>query len=514
MFARLFASSRRLQRGVSTQKLFINGQFVESKSTQFIDVHNPATQELVSRVPIALASELQAATTAAAEAFKTWKDVPVSIRQRYMFKLQELIRKNEDELVHSIVNENGKTTADAKGDIFRGLEVVETACNVGATMMGETIDNVARDIDTYSIRQPLGVVGGICPFNFPAMIPLWMFPLAITCGNTFVLKPSERTPSTTAILARLTHEAGVPAGVLNVVHGSVDCVNHICDAPQIKAISFVGGNKAGEHIHDRGTKNGKRVQSNLGAKNHATILPDADKEATLNALVGAAFGASGQRCMALSVAIFVGESKSWIPELKEKAIQLTTGPGNQPGVDVGPVISPQSKQRIESLIQSAVDDGAQVILDGRNAVIKGFEKGNFIKPTIITNVKPNMKCYTEELFGPVLSVICVDTLEEAIALTNSNPYGNGCAIFTQSGAAARKYQHEIDVGQIGINLPIPVPLPFFSFTGSRASFRGATNFYGKSGVNFYTGVKTITANWKASGSQVKAKASTAMPTFK
>jgi malonate-semialdehyde dehydrogenase (acetylating)/methylmalonate-semialdehyde dehydrogenase len=501
-------------RSIKTAPLFINGKFVESKATQFIDVHNPATQELVTRTPIALPSELRAAAEAAQNAFYTWRDVNVSTRQRVMLKYQELIRKHEDELVASIVQENGKTVADAKGDVFRGLEIVETACNVAPAMMGEMLDSVAKDIDTYSTRQPLGVVAGICPFNFPAMIPLWMFPLAIACGNTVVLKPSERTPTTTEILVRLAHEAGVPNGVLNVVHGSVDCVNFICDAPEIKAISFVGGNKAGEHIHDRGTKNGKRVQSNLGAKNHATILPDADKEATLNALVGAAFGASGQRCMALSVCIFVGEANSWIPELKEKALQLVTGPGSGKNTDVGPVISPQSKQRIEGLIQSAVDEGATLLLDGRNPNIPGYEKGNFIKPTIITNVKPTMRCYQEEIFGPVLNIVSVDTLEEAIKLTNSNRYGNGCAIFTQNGASARKFQHDVDVGQIGINLPIPVPLPFFSFTGSRGSFRGSTNFYGKSGVNFFTGVKTITANWKPAGNQAKTKANTAMPTLK
>jgi malonate-semialdehyde dehydrogenase (acetylating)/methylmalonate-semialdehyde dehydrogenase len=501
-------------RSIKTSPLFINGKFVQSKATTFIDVHNPATQELVTRTPIALASELRAAAEAAAAAFKTWRYVPVSVRQRVMLKYQQLIRENEDEIVAAIVSENGKTVADAKGDVFRGLEIVETAANVAPLMMGEMLDTVARDIDTYSTRQPLGVVAGICPFNFPAMIPLWMFPLAIACGNTVVLKPSERTPGATEILVRLAHEAGVPAGVLNVVHGSVDCVNFICDAPEIKAISFVGGNRAGEHIHDRGTKNGKRVQSNLGAKNHATILGDADKEATLNALVGAAFGASGQRCMALSVCIFVGEARAWIPELKEKALQLVTGPGNGKNTDVGPVISPQAKARIEKIIQSAVDEGATLLLDGRNAQVPGFEKGNFIKPTIITGVKPTMTCYKEEIFGPVLNIVEVDTMDEAIALTNSNQYGNGCAIFTQSGAAARKFQHEIDVGQIGINLPIPVPLPFFSFTGSRGSFRGSTNFYGKSGVNFFTGVKTITANWKAPGNQTKTKANTAMPTLK
>ena len=366
-------------------------------------------------------------------------------------------------------------------------------------MLGETLDGVSRDIDTYSIRQPLGVCAGICPFNFPAMIPLWMFPLAIATGNTYVLKPSERTPGAAMILARLAKEAGVPDGVLNIVHGSEECVNYLCDAPAVKAISFVGGNKAGKHIHDRGTKNGKRVQSNMGAKNFGVVMPDADREATLNALVNAAFGAAGQRCMALPLVIFVGNAKEWVADLKAKAEQLVVGPASQDGVDLGPCISPQSKIRIESIVKTSKEQGATVLLDGTGVVVPGFEKGNFVKPTILTGVTPSMACYKEEIFGPVLSCVFADTLDEAIALTNASPYGNGCAIFTQSGAAARKFQHEVEVGQIGINVPIPVPLPFFSFTGSKASFVGATNFYGKSGVNFFTQIKTITSNWKFVG---------------
>jgi len=501
-----------LQQGAPAQ-LFINGKFVDSKSTDFFDVYNPATQELVTRTPIALPEELQAATDAAAEAFKKWKGTPVSARQRVMFNLQRLITERTDELAESIVRENGKTMADARGDVFRGLEVVEYACHVSADLMGETLGNLSTSIDTYSYRQPLGVVAGICPFNFPAMIPLWMFPLAVTVGNTCVLKPSERTPGTTMLLAKYAQEAGLPDGVLNVVHGTHDCVNYLCDDPRIRAISFVGGNAAGEHIHDRGTKNGKKVQANLGAKNHATILPDANKEATLNALAGAAFGAAGQRCMALSTAIFVGDSQKWVPELVEKAKALKVGAGSDATVDIGPVITKQSKARIEGLIQSAIDQGAKVELDGRGVNVDGYPDGNFVGPTIITGVKPGMDCYEEEVFGPVLVCMEADSVDEAIETTNANPYGNGCAIFTNSGAAARKYQHEIDCGQVGVNVPIPVPLPMFSFTGSRASYRGAGNFYGKNGVQFYTQIKTITSNWRQQAATDNMK-QTAMPTMK
>jgi len=298
------------------------------------------------------------------------------------------------------------------------------------------------------------------------------------------------------ILARLAKEAGVPDGVLNIIHGSKDAVNFICDAPEVKAISFVGGDTAGRHIHERGSKNGKRVQANMAAKNHATIMPDADKDRTVDALVGAAFGASGQRCMALSAAVFVGESKNWIPEIVAKAKKLKITEGNQQGVDLGPLISPQAKQRVESLIQSGISEGANVVLDGRGVKVPGFEKGNFVGQTIISNVKPHMKVYQEEIFGPVLICLTADTLDDAIKLINNNPYGNGTAIFTNSGALARKYQHEIDVGQVGVNIPIPVPLPFFSFTGSKKSFLGGNHFYGKMGINFFTQTKTITSQWR------------------
>jgi malonate-semialdehyde dehydrogenase (acetylating)/methylmalonate-semialdehyde dehydrogenase len=373
------------------------------------------------------------------------------------------------------------------------------------------VENLAKNVDTYSYRQPLGVVAGVCPFNFPAMIPLWMFPVATVCGNTFILKPSERTPAASMMLAQLATEAGLPKGVLNVIHGTTDAVNFVCDDPRIKAISFVGSNRAGEYIHDRGTKNGKRVQANMGAKNHATIVPDADKESTLNALVGAAFGAAGQRCMALSCAIFVGESKNWIKDLKAKAQQLKVGPGMAKDADLGPLISVESRQRVADLIQSGVDEGAELILDGRNVKVPGHPNGNFVGPTILAGVKPHMRCYKEEIFGPVLLCADVPTLDDAIAFTNTNPYGNGCAIFTTSGAAARKYQFEVDVGQVGVNVPIPVPLPMFSFTGTRGSYRGGGHFYGKQGIQFYTQVKTITSNWRFDGQSTRL--STAMPTL-
>lgn len=451
------------------------------------------------------------AAESSAKALPAWRNTSVSQRQRVMFNLQHLIKEHTEELAESIVQENGKTIGDARGDVFRGQEVVEFSAGIGSHLMGETVENLATSVDTYSYRQPLGVTAGICPFNFPAMIPLWMFPIATAAGNTMIMKPSERTPGATMILARLAQEAGLPDGVLNVIHGSTEAVNFLCDEPVIKAISFVGSNPAGEYIHDRGTKNGKRVQSNLGAKNHATILPDADKDATLNALCGAAFGAAGQRCMALSAVVFVGETKEWIPELKERAERLKVGPGLDPTSDLGPLISRESKARVERLIQSGVDQGANLLLDGRNPTVEGYPNGNFVGPTILTDVTPDMDCYKEEIFGPVMICLTAETLDDAIALTNNNPYGNGCAIFTSSGAAARKFQYEIDVGQVGINLPIPVPLPMFSFTGSRGSYRGAGHFYGKDGVRFFTQIKTITSNWRMNEA---TKLSGSMPVLK
>eukprot|EP01064_Diplonema_japonicum_P030116 TRINITY_DN502_c1_g1_i1.p1 TRINITY_DN502_c1_g1~~TRINITY_DN502_c1_g1_i1.p1 ORF type:complete len:526 (+),score=212.78 TRINITY_DN502_c1_g1_i1:64-1578(+) len=477
--------------------MIINGKLRQSETNNWIEVHDPATNEVIALTPESTQSEMDEATESCEKAFKEWREVSVSNRMRVMLRYQQLIRDHTAEIQNAITEEQGKTLDDAKGDLFRGLEIVEHACSAPSLIMGETVGNVSAHMDTYSYRQPLGVAAGICPFNFPAMIPLWMYPMALVSGNSFLLKPSERDPTAAVILSQLAHEAGVPAGVLNVIHGSKDAVNYICDAPAIKAISFVGSNQAGEYIHARGSANGKRVQANLGAKNHAVIMEDASKDHAVNSLIGASMGAAGQRCMALSVAIFVGKSQEWIQDVVERTkSSLTMGPGKQKGVDVGPLISPGARDRAFELIQSAADQGATIALDGRECTPPaGCEKGNWLGPTVITNVTPDMRCYTEEIFAPVLCIMSAETLDDALNIINNNPYGNGTAIFTSSGAAARKFQHEVDAGQIGINVPIPVPLPMFSFTGSRASIRGDINFYGKQAIQFYTSWKTITSNW-------------------
>ena len=491
--------------------LLINGKFVESKSDIWYDVHNPATGEVVAQVPEALPEERDAAVKAASDAFLTWKETAVQRRVRTMFKFQQLVQDNMDELAAIITREQGKTLADAKGDVFRGFEVVEHSCATAQLMLGDTLENVANGTDIYSIRQPLGVCAGIAPFNFPAMIPMWMFSLGSTTGNTYVMKPSERVPGCMTRLAELALEAGLPAGVLNIIHGKHEAVDFICTDPAIRAISFVGSNRAGEHIFDLGTRHGKRVQSNLGAKNHAVIMPDADREATINALVGAAFGAAGQRCMALSMSVFVGEAAEWIPEIAERAAELKVGAGDKEDTDVGPMITPQARERAEAIVTAAVEQGATLALDGRGVKVPGCEGGDFFGPTVLTGVEPGNPAYDEEIFAPVMSVTTRDSLDDAIALINANQYGNGCAIFTQSGAAARKFQHAVDVGQVGINLPIPVPLPMFSFTGSRGSIRGDINFYGKGAIQFFTQVKTVTSNWNF---KVNANTkSTVMPTL-
>ncbi|MBA8736679.1 CoA-acylating methylmalonate-semialdehyde dehydrogenase [Chromobacterium violaceum] len=483
-----------MSQSVPNIKLLIGGEFVESQTTEWRDIVNPATQEVLARVPLATADEVNAAVAAAKEAFKTWKKTPIGSRARIFLKYQQLIRENMKELAAILTAEQGKTLADAEGDIFRGLEVVEHAANIGTLQMGEYAENVAGGVDTYTVQQPLGVCAGITPFNFPAMIPLWMFPMAIATGNTFVLKPSEQDPMVTMRLVELALEAGIPKGVLNVVHGAASVVDAICDHPDIKAVSFVGSTKVGTHVYQRATLSGKRAQCMMGAKNHAIVLPDANKEQALNQLTGAAFGAAGQRCMALSVAVLVGEAQQWIPELVAKAKGLKVGPGKD-NPDLGPVISCAALDRVKSLIARGVEEGAKLELDGRGVKVAGFESGNFVGPTIFSGVKPEMAIYHQEIFGPVLCLMAADTLDEAIAIINANPNGNGTAVFTQSGAAARKFQEEIDVGQVGINVPIPVPVPLFSFTGSRASKLGDLGPYGKQVVAFYTQTKTVTSRW-------------------
>lgn len=474
---------------------YINGEYLPGRSSDIHSVVDPASQATLARLPFSSAEDIEQAISGAQEAFKTWRKVPVPERARLMLRYQQLLKDHHDELASILAQDNGKTFEDAKGDVWRGIEVVEQACNTPAMLMGETVENVARDVDTYSITQPLGVCVGITPFNFPAMIPLWMFPLAIACGNTFILKPSEQVPMTALRLVELFEQAGCPAGVLQLVHGGKDQVDALLDAPETRAISFVGSVPVGEHIYRRGCHNLKRVQCMAGAKNHMVIMPDADKNTVINNLLGAAVGAAGQRCMAISVAVFVGEAITWLDELCDKLAAVQPGHWDDPKAGFGPLISAAAKQRVEGLIGAGVDEGATLKLDGRNCEVAGYPEGNWLGPTVFADVSPQMRIYREEIFGPVLCAMQVSNLDEALALVNASPFGNGTSIFTASGAAARRYQSEVDVGQVGINIPIPVPLPFFSFTGWKKSFMGDLHAYGKQAVRFYTETKTITARW-------------------
>ena len=472
---------------------------MQSSSDKWIEVTDPATQQVVSLVPELTTAEFERAVAGAKAAFPAWRATPPSQRARIMLRLAESINDNMDELAAAVTREQGKTDADARGDVFRGLEVVEMMSGMPSLLMGELVENVSKGIDTYSIKQPLGVTAGICPFNFPAMIPLWMFPVALTSGNTMVLKPSEKDPAAAMMLADLALQAGLPKGVLQIVHGAHGCVNSLLEHPDIKSISFVGSTTAGKYIAAKGAAHGKRVQSNMGAKNHAVIMPDADVEQVANALAGAAFAAAGQRCMALSACVVVGDDAR-MDELSQavaaKGAVLRLGAGCDEGTDVGPLISPEAKERAERLISEGESKGAHVLLDGRSPMVEGYPDGNFVGPTLLSGVTTDMECYKEEIFAPVLVVLRANDLDSAIELVNANPYANGVAIFTQSGAAARRFQHDIDGGMVGVNVPIPVPLPMFSFTGNKDSFQGENYFYGRSGVNFFTRTKTVTTAWK------------------
>ncbi len=482
--------------------LLIGGELVQSKSTEWRDVVNPATQEVVAQVPFATKEELELVVANSKEAFKKWRNASQGTRMRVMLNLQKLVRDNTTALAELITQEHGKTLPDAEGEVGRGLEVIEHACSMQSLQLGEYAENAASGIDVYTLIQPLGVVAGITAFNFPIMLPCFMFPMAIAAGNTFILKPSEQDPSSSLMLAKLALEAGLPPGVLNVIHGGPEIANGLCDHPDIKAISFIGSTHVGTEIYRRASNAGKRCQSMMGAKNHCVILPDADREVALNQLVGAAFGAAGQRCMATSVAVLVGEARNWLPDFVERCKSLKVSIGTERDADLGPLVSPSAKKRVEGLIQKGVDEGAELLLDGRNLTVKGYEKGNFVGPTIFSGVKADMTIYREEVFGPVLGVVCVDTLEEAVEFINQNPNGNGVAMFTQDGGSARYFQNNVEVGQIGINIPIPVPVAWFSFTGSRASKLGDLGPNGKQALHFWTQTKTITARWSAHASGV------------
>lgn len=475
--------------------LFIDGQPVRSQSPEWRDVINPATQEVVARVPFATVDEVNRAVASAKEAFKSWRKVSLAQRMRIMLKFQALVREYTPELAALITEEHGKTLPDAEGEVGRGLEVIEHACSITSLQLGEIAENAAGGVNVYSLQQPIGVGAGITAFNFPVMLPCFMFPLAIATGNTFILKPSEQDPTSTMRLVELAHEAGIPAGVLNVVHGGADVANQICDHPDIKALSFIGSTHVGTHIYNRAGAAGKRVQSMMGAKNHCVIMPDANRSQAINNVIGSCFGAAGQRCMANSVVVLVGEAKEWLPEMIERSKEMKVGPGTQRDADLGPLVSPQARDRVVSLIDAGVAEGATLALDGRNISVDGYPEGNFVGPTIFTDVKPEMRIYSEEIFGPVMCVVCVDTLDDAIEFINANPNGNGTSIFTSSGWAARRYENDIDVGQVGINVPIPVPVAFFSFTGSRASKLGDLGPNGKQAIQFWTQTKTVTSRW-------------------
>lgn len=500
---------------------FINNQLFQSLSSQWYDIHDPATAQVVGRVPQSTDSELDSAIESASLAFDTFKQLSVIKRQQILFKFVQLLRANHDRLASVIVLESGKTWDDAKGDVLRGLQVAEYAVGSGCTteLMGQLLE-VSKDMETKMIREPLGVIASICPFNFPAMIPLWTIPLAIATGNTLVLKPSERVPGAAVVIAELAREAGVPEGVINIVHGKHPTVNKLLEDERIQAVTFVGSNAGGEYVYKTASNNGKRVQANLGAKNHLIVMDDADKAQAIRSAAGAAFGAAGQRCMAVSVAVTVGAStnKWFVDGLVAEARKLKVGSGFDKASLLGPMITLQALQRADQIIEETVNNNqAQLLLDGRGIKPddEQLSKGFFLGPTILNNVDLQSKAYTEEIFGPVLSVINVDTLDEAIALVNGNPYGNGVALFTTSGLHAKKFEKQINVGQVGVNVPIPVPLPMFGFTGSRKSFLGDLNFYGKSGLWFMTKPKTITALWKTELADKESHAqanATSMPT--
>ena len=476
---------------------YINGRKVEGVSGRFSPIYNPALGEVTSQAPLASADEVRAAIAAARAAFPAWADTPPSRRAQILFNFRALIREHMDELAEMLSSEHGKTLDDAKGSITRGLEVVEFACGIPQLLKGEYSENVAGGVDSWSMRQPLGVCAGITPFNFPAMVPMWMFPVAIACGNTFVLKPSEKDPSCGLRLAELFSEAGLPDGVLNVVNGDKEAVDTLLSDPGVEAVSFVGSTKIGEYIYQTGCAHNKRVQALCGAKNHMVVMADADMDQVTDAVMGAAYGSAGERCMAISVVVAVGDeaADAMMEKLVPRINDLKVGPYTDPASEMGPVINPEAKARIQGYIDKGVEEGASLVVDGRDIVVKGHEKGCFVGATIFDHVKSKMSIYTDEIFGPVLCVVRAKDYEEAVNLINDHEYGNGTAIFTRDGDAARNFAHRIRIGMVGVNVPIPVPLAFHSFGGWKRSLFGDHYIHGPEGVRFYTRMKTVTSRW-------------------
>ena len=479
-----------------TLKHWIGGTTTAGTSTRTAPIWNPATGEQSRQVVLGSAQDVDDAVRSGLEAFGDWSQASLSKRSKVLFAFRELVNGHVDQLAELITDEHGKVLSDARGEVQRGLEVVEFACGIPHLLKGDYSDQVSTDVDTFSFREPLGVVAGITPFNFPVMVPMWMHPVAIACGNSFVLKPSERGPAASMLIAELWQQAGLPDGVFNVVHGDKEAVDALLDHRDIAAISFVGSTPIAQYIHQRGTASGKRIQALGGAKNHAIILADADVDFAADHLAAAAFGSAGERCMAISAAVAVGTAGDRIVEaVTKRANAVQVGSGREPGSEMGPVITPESKARIIDLIGTGEKQGARLTVDGRDLVVSGLEKGFFVGPTVIDDVTTDMDVYRQEIFGPVLSVLRVETVDDAIALINANPYGNGTAIFTSSGEAARRFQRGVKVGMIGINVPVPVPMSFYSFGGWKDSLFGDTHVHGPEGVSFYTRGKVVTARW-------------------
>ena len=492
---------------------YINGRKVAGASGRFGDVFNPATGELSARVPLASAAETATAVEAAAAAFPAWRDTPPLQRARVMFRFKELLEHRLDELAELVAAEHGKVLSDARGSVIRGLEVVEFACGVPHLLKGSFTENVGREVDSHSLRQPIGVCAGITPFNFPAMVPMWMFPLAIACGNSFILKVSEKVPSTALRLAELLSEAGLPDGILNVVNGDREAVDTLLTHPLVAAVSFVGSTPVAEHIHRTASEHGKRVQALGGAKNHMVVMPDADLEQAADALMGAAYGSAGERCMAISVAVAVGDqvADELIRRLQPRVANLRVGPASDPAAEMGPLVTREHLQKVSSYVDLGVAEGAQLVVDGRALRVDGYEQGFFLGGCLFDRVTSEMRIYREEIFGPVLVLVRTPDFESALKLVNDHEYGNGTAIFTRDGDTARSFASRVQVGMVGINVPIPVPMAYHSFGGWKRSLFGDIHMHGTEGVNFFTRLKTITTRWPTG---IRAGADFHMPVMK
>lgn len=478
------------------EKIFVGGKWIASQAGRCNEVTDPTTNKVIARVPFCNAGDVEKAIAAAAAAFPAWRDTPAPKRVEVLFRLHGIMTAQQEELAAMLSREHGKVFIDAMGSVRRGLDMIEYACGVPALLQGDSLENIATSVDCVTYRTPLGVCAAITPFNFPIMCPMWFIPIALACGNTMVVKPSETTPMSSLHLAKMFKEAGLPAGVLNMITGDKEAVDTILKHPDVKAVSFVGSTPVGRYVYATASQHGKRVQTMMGAKNHLVAMPDADIEKTVAALIGSAFGSAGERCMAISVCVAVGEiADPLMARLVEVASRIKVGPGSDRSSEMGPVVTGKHKERVVGYIDQGVKEGAKLLLDGRGCKVPGYPKGNWVGPTVFDHVKPGMKIYQEEIFGPVLAVIRVKTLHEAIDLINAHRFGNGTAIFTDSGLAARTFRNKINVGMIGVNVPIPVPMAYFPFTGWNDSFQGTLHAHGRDGVLFFSEQKIVTSRW-------------------